>query len=144
MTNRTKVLIVRLLIAPVIGLAFIARFHAEGWLLGPFGLTIYWVITALHCRFHYKSVRPTVPIGRSIILAIALSHLCFLSAFLLQYDYGDGAGWLTITKLLRGVTEDPIAGTFWGKYFLLMNLFVFIPVCISWYPLKRDDQALQG
>ncbi len=73
------------------------------------------------------------------MLAIALSHLCFIAAFLLQYDYGDGPGWLTVTWLLKGIAKDPIEGTLWGKYFLVMNLFVFIPVWISWYPLKRDE-----
>jgi hypothetical protein len=140
MANRTKVLAIRLLLVPVISLALIARFYAGGWLLVPFGLVIYSIITALHCRFHYRAVKPAEAVGWPLVLAIVLSHLCFVAAFLLQYDYGDRPGWLTVTWLLKGMTEDPIEGSLWGKYFLVMNLFVFIPVCISWYPLKRDEE----
>lgn len=140
MKKEAKVLVIRCLPAPVIGLSFIARFYAGGWLL-PFGLVVYSTIGLFHCLVHYRAVRPTERISWPIILAIALSHVLFVSAFLLQYDFGDGPGWLTITLLLRGFKEDPIEGTLWGQHFVLMNLFVFIPVFFSWYPLKRDKET---
>jgi hypothetical protein len=140
MRNETKVRGIRLLLAPVIGLSLTARCYASGWLLFPFGLLVYAIISLFHCRFHYRAVRGTEPISWPTMGAIALSHILFISAFLLQYDYGDGPGWLTITLLLKGFGEDPIQGTLWGQHPLLMNLFVFTPVFISWYPLKRDRE----
>lgn len=143
MTNDTKVLAIRLLLVPVILISFAARFYAQGWLLVPFGLVVYAAISLFHCRFHYRAVRPCVPISRATIFSIALSHVLFVCAFLLQYDFGDGPGWLTITRLLEGSDGvDPIQGTLWGEHFLLMNLFVFTPVFVSWYLLKRDADAV--
>lgn len=139
MRNETKVIAIRWLLAPVIGLSFAARWYAGGWLLVPLGVTVYLTTTLFHCRFHYRAVKPTEPASWLTLGAIALSHVLFVSAFLLQYDYGDGPGWLTITLLLKRFgEEDPIQGTLWGQHFLLMNLFVFTPVFISWYPLKGE------
>lgn len=138
MNKKIKVWIIRLLPVPVIALCLMARFYAAGWLFFP-GLFIYLIISFLHFRFHYRTVNPIEHLGWPTLFAITLSHVLFVSAFLLPYDYGDGPGWLTATLLLRGFGPDPIEGTLWKQHFLLMNLFVFVPLFISWYPLKRDE-----
>jgi hypothetical protein len=139
MINRAK-LTLSLILIFVICSAFIARLYAAGWLLVPMGL-IYLTAALLHWRFHYRLAKSATPPSQLTLLAIVLSHLCFIAAFLFQYDYGDGPGWLTITILFRGMAEDPIEGTLWHKHVLLMNLLVFIPVLVSWYPLKPEKKS---
>jgi hypothetical protein len=143
--NEVKVWAIRWLLIPVIVFSLAARLHAAGWLIVVFGVVVYLPVILLHCLIHYSSIRATEPVDWTIMLAIGISHLLFIAAFLLQYDYSDGpGGWLTITALLKGLEGGEINSSKSDWNFPLINLLVFIPVCISWYPLKRNRKTAEG
>lgn len=146
MKNEVKVWAVRWLVVPVILFSLMARIQAAGWLIVFFGVLVYLPVTLLHCLVHYRSVRATEPVDWTLILAIGISHLLYIAAFLLQYDVSDGPDdeWLTITRLLKGPEDGKIHSSLSQLNVLMLNLSVFIPVFISWYPLKRDKKTAEG
>lgn len=114
----------------IVAFCAVMKYQTAGWLtLMPF----YPAIGILHYYIHARSIRYLRVIGWSLLILIVLSHILLILAFLLQYDLGDGPGWLTITALTGdgpgSLSAEP--QSWWSPPFL-MNILVFLPVFITW------------
>jgi hypothetical protein len=68
------------------------------------------------------------------------SHALLIAAFLLQYDVGDGPGWLKISAILEGGPRGQytMTPTWWPKEMeMRINLLLFVPVLATWIVLLR-------
>ena len=84
----------------VAGLCLYARGIAGGYLLLlmlPFCVAL----CIVHCLLHFKALKQVIPLSRGLVKQLLLSHLLFILAFLLQYDYAEEE-WLVVTFLVFG------------------------------------------
>ena len=138
------------LMAPlIIVLCLYLKFITGGWYLLIPGLGFYPLISFLHYRFHSQALQPYEKIPLSLILLVALSHILFVGAFLLQYDDGDDRDWLTITALMHdGPGSESSQPTRWWPLFevsndgrllsgILLNICVFVPTFITWGLMRK-------
>jgi hypothetical protein len=116
----------------IIALCLFIQFRAPGWF---FFMGILWwpFVGVVHFLSHSKALlRFRSSVQGSLLRLMVVSHILFIVAFLLQYDEGDGPGWLTITALL-GHREAPA----WWPDNPIMNLCLFIPVLVTWVLLLK-------
>ena len=65
---------------------------------------VYPAIALIHVWFTVVKVSCPEPIPVPLLRAVLTSQVLLVIAVLLQWDEGDGRGWLTITDLLGGMT----------------------------------------
>jgi hypothetical protein len=117
---RTTVPLISLVIA---GVCLWMKFATGGWVLILFsGFLVYPALCVLHVFVHWRLGKNAA--WRALTLMV-ISHVLFVAAFLLQYDFGDVRGWLTITALLRGVGSDNTPR--WWPASLGFNYVLFLP-----------------
>ena len=73
----------------VAGLCLYTR-GATGAYVFLFMFPFYIAISIFHCIQHFRALSQNEPLSRALIKQLLLSHLLFITAFLLQYDYADG------------------------------------------------------
>jgi hypothetical protein len=136
----------------VAGVCLWMKFRTAGWFMIP-GVVMYPGLCIVHFLVHYRS-RGNLS-GRRMVL-MAMSHLLFISGFLLQWDEGDGPEWLTLTALLghrQAPRWWPIPAFFrfmdsghappwltdrWVYVVMvLLNLVVFVPAFLTYIPMLR-------
>ena len=141
----------------VVGACLWMKFLTAGLLFFLGGEVVYSGLCIVHFLVHYRSRRNLS--GRRIVL-MALSHLFFITGFLLQWDGLDGPEWRTLTALLgnRGAPEWwPLPASFsflvsghappwlkggWGYILivlLLPNLVFFVPAFLTYIPIFRSQ-----
>jgi len=131
----------------VVTLCLVARFMTGGWLIFP-GMLVYPVIGITHIWCHAKTIPRFGRIERARMKLMAVSHMCLVIAFLLQWDVGDGPSWLTVTALLGKGPGWPNsdAPSWWpgsGDRPLLgvtINLLLYVPAVVSWVLLVQRRQ----
>ncbi len=126
----------------VAGCCFLVRLMTGGWFI-LVGWIVYTPVCVFHAALHWHASRS--PSQRVVNMAV-ISNVLLILAFLLQWDIGDGLGWLTITALLGGGPGSPDSAppSWWLKdqdVLLLTDLLLFVPVIISWIILGK---AVQG
>lgn len=119
--------------------AIVIRAQNSGWAFLLFG-PIYVVIGIVHVIVHRRvSLAPRF--GRTMIAAVALSHVSLLAAPLLQSDFGDSSGTtLTIEQLLPKAYSRDLRENFPRPN----DFLLFVPVVMSWVALTlsaRDARA---
>jgi hypothetical protein len=118
---------VRSIAVAVVTLCLMVQFQASGGWYTIFGIFLWPAVGAMHLVAHSIRLKPDSKVSRPRMTLITVSHLLLISAFLLQYDQGDGPNWLTITALFGGGA----APTWWPNPGI-MNLAVFLPVLVTW------------
>jgi hypothetical protein len=78
----------------VVGVCLWMKFSTAGWLIIP-GVIVYPGLCVVHFVVHYRA-RHNLSTWRTVVV----SHLLFVTGFLLQWDQADSQDWLTITALL--------------------------------------------
>jgi hypothetical protein len=124
-----------------------ARFWTAGWFiffLGP----VYFIVAVVHIAFHSRIARDA-PHDRGVWTLIMTSHAVLLVALLLQYDMGDGLGWLTILALVtRGAGYPEAQPPAWlpisESNALPYDLVLFVPVVLSYLAIKRVLRRTRG
>jgi len=122
----------RLVAVVVVALGLYCEKQSDGW--GSIvGIFVLWPIAGvMHLAAHSIRLPRSGRIQGSRLALITVSHLLFIAAFLLQYDVGDGPGWLVITQFLgRGGVPN------WWPNPFIMNIAVFLPVLATWVLLIR-------
>src|SRR5262245_3165327 len=85
----------------IVALCLLVQFKAAGgWATIP-GLVLWPVVGLLHYLSHSRAIPRTGNVAGSLLALMGTSHVLFICGFLLQYDVGDGPGWLTITSLFN-------------------------------------------
>jgi hypothetical protein len=133
----------------VVALCLFLQFKTWGGWFTIVGIGLWPLVGLAHLVAHFIKLPRSGHIQGSRLVLIAFSHVLLISAFLLQYDQGDGPGWLTITALLGnpavvGSTYPPA----WWPDALKNNFVLFVPVFITWVLLLalpvRQAQAPLG
>ena len=136
------------LLLGVLGLVTVIKLETGGWFLLIPGIILYPAVIGLHFVTHGLTLyRPELFLAG--LKVIVISHFLLLIGFLLQYDVGDGAGWIAIAQLFDWKWGISIRESqWWTKEPLLINSLAFIPVAISWaYMIKvtgRPNILKQG
>jgi hypothetical protein len=132
----------------VAGLCFYARL-ATGAYLFLLMFPSYLVVCIVHCIFHFQALKLSIPLSRQMAKRLFISHFFFVIAFMFQYDYTDGPEWLTITILVFGQEKggydfgyDSWKSSLTGWMGVVLSVFVFIPVVISWKRLRKSKEAI--
>jgi hypothetical protein len=130
----------------LVALLLTLRTWAEGWIF--IVMRIPHIVQAsfhavIHIAFIRTAIRKDRPIGPVLRMA-GLSSLAFTASILLQFDLGDGNGWLVITALVDGdpglkqrdfVEAISRISLVWDPALLiphLMTLFVMLRTMASW------------
>ncbi len=141
-------ILMRVVAALITGLCLYLKFATGGWLMLTPMLGLYIVFSLLHFRFHSQAL-PHFQRTLHSFLLVAISHILFVSAFLLQYDFGDDRGWLTITALMHdGPGSESSQPPRWWPLFevsndgglligILLNICVFVPAFITWGLMRK-------
>lgn len=128
---KLKILVIAVILT--IAIAWVTKIYTMGWLtlllVVPYAL-----VTVIHAAVHALSLRRRSPMNRRQFTLVLTSHLLLVGAFLVQWDAGDGLGWLTITALLgKGPGyPDSAPPPWWPRDAATFNIFTFIPVAITW------------
>jgi hypothetical protein len=122
---------IRLIAIVVVAFCLFIQFKTSGGWFTILGIFLWPVAGLIHLVAHSIRLPRSGGVQGSRLALVMVSHLLFIAAFLLQYDQGDGLGWLTITELLgqRGVAE------WWPPGELnpgSMNVVLFLPVLATW------------
>jgi hypothetical protein len=137
----------RLIAVVVAATGLYCELESGGWgsILGMF--VVWPLASVMHLVAHFRKLPRDGSAWRRLIL-IAVSHLLFVSAFLLQYDIGDGPDWLIFTELLG---HPRVPGWWPAKAInpLILNLVVFLPVLATRVllikrSLSNSKQAQEG
>lgn len=128
---RRKVLIIPLALS--MASAWVTKVYAMGWLTLLLAVP-YALVTVIHAAVHLVSLRRCGPVTRRQLLLVLASHLFLVGAFLLQWDAGDGLGWLTITAILGEGPGYPSSAPplWWPHNAATFNMIVFVPVALTW------------
>ena len=128
---KPSLLVVPLILA--VAVAWVAKVYAMGWLTLLLALP-YALVTLVHIIVHGLTLRRRALMTHRELTAILTSHILFLGAFLVQWDAGDGLGWLTITALFGQGPGSPSSTPplWWPRNAATVNLLAFIPVAVSW------------
>ncbi len=116
-----------------IAVAWVTKVYATGWLtlllVVPYAL-----VTVIHTAVHILPLLRHHPMNRRQLTLIFTSHFLLAGAFLVQWDAGDGLGWLTISALLGKGPGYPDATPplWWPRNAATFNIVVFVPVAVTW------------
>lgn len=111
--------------------ALLLRITNGGWLLLFLGV-VYLAMSLAHVLIHRRVARSAV-LGRPALVSIALSHVVFVSAFLLQWDIGDNStGTITLETVLNPAYASAPA---WLPGWL--GMAALATVVVSWLALLR-------
>ena len=125
--------VIRFIAIMIVGLCLFLQFKVCGGWFTIIGIFLWPLVGLTHLVAHSIKLPRSGKIQGSRLALITVSHLLFVVAFLLQYDQGDGPGWLTITALLGdsqavGSKQPPE----WWPDELKENFVLFIPVFVTW------------
>jgi hypothetical protein len=131
--------VIRFIAMVIVGLCLFLQFKVSGGWFTIIGIFLWPLVGLMHLVAHSMKLPRSGKIEGSQLTLITVSHLLFIVAFLLQYDQGDGPGWLTITAWLRdsqviGSRQPPK----WWPDELKNNFVLFIPVIVTWVLLLRS------
>jgi hypothetical protein len=130
----------------LVALLLTLRAWAEGWIFIVMRIP-HIVQASFHAVIHIAFIRAVIRKDRPIapVLRMAgLSSVAFTASILLQFDLGDGNGWLVITALVDGdpglkqhafVEAISRISLLWDPALLiphLMTLFVMLRTMASW------------
>jgi hypothetical protein len=128
-----KSLLLALSLAFAVALAAITKVFAMGWFTLLF-LVPYALVLVVHAVIHIREIRRPGPVHGKPLTLILTSHALLLGAFLVQWDAGDGLGWITATALLGEGPGYPgsIPPRWWPQDEGTFNVVAFLPVVASW------------
>lgn len=140
--------LLRSLSIAVAGLCLYARGIAGAYLL-LLMYPLYIAVCIVHCRLHFRALKPGILLSRALVKQLLLSHVLFTIAFLLQYDYAEGPEWLLVTFLLFGSEKGAYKFTDYSWIAdiregmgIILSVAIFVPYCMSGLRLKKQVAAI--
>jgi hypothetical protein len=128
---KRRMLVIPLVLAVTV--AWVTKVYAMGWLTMLLAVP-YALVTVIHIMIHAMRLRlPGIMNNRELSLVLT-SHCLLVGAFLVQWDAGDGLGWLTITALLGKGPGYPssVPPRWWPRDAATTSILAFIPVVVTW------------
>lgn len=128
---KRKLLIIPLVLAVTV--AWVTKVYAMGWLTLLL-VVPYTLVTVIHVLVHALRLRRPAPLNKRELSLVFASHCLLVGAFLVQWEAGDGLGWLTITALLGEGPGYPSSTPppWWPRDAATTSVLAFIPVVVTW------------
>lgn len=119
-------------------LAAYLKLATGGWLILALAMAFYPILFVAHGAANILVLRS----AGSHSMWVLTANVVFLFAILLQYDFGDGYGWLTITAMLGdGAGGSLSRAPGWIDFGILYNLGLFIPTVLAWLAAVTNRSA---
>jgi hypothetical protein len=140
---RRMILAVALILA--VSVAWTTKVIAMGWLTILLA-ALYAIITLIHVLVHIRALRRPGPLDNRLLTLALASQVLLVGAFLVQWDAGDGLGWLTITALFGEGPGYPSSTPplWWPHDAATVNVLAYIPVAVSWVLIARHRNKPEG